>query len=395
MAARPTTSSCSRRPGRDPAGREHTVLPGRPRRPPTHPRGRPRGPADRGPPGPGRPGLLQLGPPVGRRARDRSTTSWPPVPRSPGGGEEGWAPFWRYLETGLYGRQLQHLLTALPPGAGPHHPLPVAGRRARRDPRRGVPVPRGGGGRGRPRCRPGTSAATCPPPATPGSCGRPSAPAPVWAATSPPRCGGRPASPSSGSSSGPPSTGPSWRSRSGPSWSTTSPRTSTWSRRSPAGTSPVADLPRGGHVLGAQVVGAVAAAGLVEEAHPPSGRATADTYRREPAPSGPAPNRLGVRPPAAAACAPTAKPVCSSAFDSLSGPAVVVGQPLSAVAGPRRPPGRRAGPSRPGCRPGPRRAWSRPVRRRWCRSGWTCGRCRRAGRGGGSTATGARGRRSP
>ena len=28
--------------------------------------------------------------------------------------EEGWAPFWRYLETGLYGKQLQHLLTLFP-----------------------------------------------------------------------------------------------------------------------------------------------------------------------------------------------------------------------------------------------------------------------------------------
>ncbi len=28
--------------------------------------------------------------------------------------QEGWAPFWRYLETGLYGRQLQHLLTLFP-----------------------------------------------------------------------------------------------------------------------------------------------------------------------------------------------------------------------------------------------------------------------------------------
>jgi hypothetical protein len=28
--------------------------------------------------------------------------------------DEGWAPFWRYLETGLYGRQLQHLLTLFP-----------------------------------------------------------------------------------------------------------------------------------------------------------------------------------------------------------------------------------------------------------------------------------------
>ena len=28
--------------------------------------------------------------------------------------EEGWAPFWRYLETGLYGRQLEHLLTLFP-----------------------------------------------------------------------------------------------------------------------------------------------------------------------------------------------------------------------------------------------------------------------------------------
>ncbi len=27
---------------------------------------------------------------------------------------QGWAPFWRYLETGLYGRQLQHLLTLFP-----------------------------------------------------------------------------------------------------------------------------------------------------------------------------------------------------------------------------------------------------------------------------------------
>lgn len=28
--------------------------------------------------------------------------------------EAGWAPFWRYLETGLYGRQLQHLYTLFP-----------------------------------------------------------------------------------------------------------------------------------------------------------------------------------------------------------------------------------------------------------------------------------------
>ncbi len=28
--------------------------------------------------------------------------------------QAGWAPFWRYLETGLYGRQLQHLLTLFP-----------------------------------------------------------------------------------------------------------------------------------------------------------------------------------------------------------------------------------------------------------------------------------------
>lgn len=29
--------------------------------------------------------------------------------------EAGWAPFWRYLETGLYGRQLRHLRTLFPP----------------------------------------------------------------------------------------------------------------------------------------------------------------------------------------------------------------------------------------------------------------------------------------
>ena len=29
--------------------------------------------------------------------------------------EAGWAPFWRYLSTGLYGHQLQHLQGLLPP----------------------------------------------------------------------------------------------------------------------------------------------------------------------------------------------------------------------------------------------------------------------------------------
>ena len=29
--------------------------------------------------------------------------------------EAGYAPFWRYLETGLYGRQLEHLYAIFPP----------------------------------------------------------------------------------------------------------------------------------------------------------------------------------------------------------------------------------------------------------------------------------------
>ena len=56
--------------------------------------------------------------------------------------DAGWAPFWRYRDLGLYGRQLEHLYQYVDRRASARRALPRPRRDPRADRRRGVPVPR-------------------------------------------------------------------------------------------------------------------------------------------------------------------------------------------------------------------------------------------------------------
>ena len=98
----------------------------------THPCAGTRREADRGRARPGRPGVLQLDAPVVRRARAGRRLRGRVRRRGPIAITAGWAPFWHYRRLGLYGEQLEHLLTVVPPRAGARAALPRPGRPARR-----------------------------------------------------------------------------------------------------------------------------------------------------------------------------------------------------------------------------------------------------------------------
>ena len=102
-----------RRAGRGAPRREHAVLPVGQGISPADSRTDPRREDDRGHQGPDRPGLFQLGPPLVRRAGTGKRLPCG-VRLEPARIEAGYAPFWRYLETGLYGQQLEHLYEIFP-----------------------------------------------------------------------------------------------------------------------------------------------------------------------------------------------------------------------------------------------------------------------------------------
>ena len=95
------------------ARREHAVLPVGHRRARAHRRRRARRPADRRGPRSGRPGVLELDPlwsdgyePIGDFVEATELEAERVA--------DGWAPFWRYLDLGRYGEQLEHLYRHFP-----------------------------------------------------------------------------------------------------------------------------------------------------------------------------------------------------------------------------------------------------------------------------------------
>ena len=292
LAGRRVRATVRRCPARDPPGGEHAVLPVRPRRPSAHRAGRSRRPAHRHPARPGGPGLLQLGSPVGRWAGDHRGLR-DRLRRGARRTAAGWGPIWRYLETGLYGQPAAAPLPALPPATRSTSSATSPWSTSPGPPSTGLPVPRGRGRGGHRGPGPQRGRLRGRRRRTPRPYGRPSATAQTSAATSHPRCGARPAFPCSGSSSAHPSTGPNCAESDRAQLSTTSTRTSPSSRRRPGGTSRLAQLPGGWHVLGAQVVGPVPPAGLVVEAGAAVGQRapptrTATNPGRRAMPDGPA-----------------------------------------------------------------------------------------------------------
>jgi len=107
--------------------------------------------------------------------------------------QAGWAPFWRYLGTGLYGRQLEHLYSLSPVIRFSSSVTSGWWRnpRARSMPSAAFSVSTRVSST---MLRPRTSVPTSTPHVPRGSSRAPCAVAPPWAACSPRRCGVRPAS---------------------------------------------------------------------------------------------------------------------------------------------------------------------------------------------------------
>ena len=104
--------------------------------------------------------------------------------------DAGWAPFWRYQDLGLYGRQLEHLYRYVDRAAGARGPLPRHRRDAGADRRRGVPVPRHLREPRRRRSRATTRAPTPSPAGAPRCSAAPCGPAPGSGSSPRPRSGG-------------------------------------------------------------------------------------------------------------------------------------------------------------------------------------------------------------
>ena len=223
---------------------------------------------------------------------------------------------WR---TGLYGRQLRHLF-----GLFPRHQVLVIRYLALVDqpgdhPRRRSAASSASTRGWSPRPRPGTWAATCPPRGTPRCCGPPSAMGPTSGSHFPPQVWRKASLPLQWLIQRTPQHRPELAEADRAQLiSYFDDDITIVEEETGLGPRRLAHLPGGRDVLGAQVVGPVAPAGLVVEAGAPVGqRHHRHVAQRTPA-VGPAPTDGPASAASDPGVSPTAKPVRSSAFSSLS-----------------------------------------------------------------------------